>query len=395
MVIRPGVVYLVASTMAWSCGNDAGDAPRPDWTVRDSAGVTLVSNHTDGSARGCVTIAPDPDVVIPAGPASPPLYGVRGGVVLGDGRIVVLNAGTKELLFFGPHGRFQRAAGRPGSGPGEFVDPRWLGRGDGDTLFVWDGGLMRISIFDREGVLVGVHQVRVGDEQGKPIAISGRFGGGSFLSTPGPLVYFDGTPGVLRFPEPYGRYAMQSGRVEPITEGAGSEIVSGPGPIYELPFGKMDVTEPFGDMLVVGDNGTAVLRYYDLGGQLRRVVQWVSEPVPVTGRDRKEYIRNFNSIFPKHAHLSQDKTRFAAERPRFSAMLRDENGWLWVRSYRGGWEPRGPWLVFDGDGVLQCSVDPPNGRFSSLHIGPSHVLGWQRDENGEESVVLHALVRDK
>jgi hypothetical protein len=45
--------------------------------------------------------------------------------------------------------------------------------------------------------------------------------------------------------------------------------------------------------------------------------------------------------------------------------------------------------------VLRCSVDPPNGRFGALHIGASHVLGWQRDENDEKSVVLHSLVRDK
>jgi hypothetical protein len=124
-------------------------------------------------------------------------------------------------------------------------------------------------------------------------------------------------------------------------------------------------------------------------------VEWVAEPVPVTGGDQKRYVRHFNGIVPKHAQLSRGKTRFAAERPRFSAMLRDETGWLWVRSFSAGWEPRGSWLVFDGDGVLRCSVDPPNGRFSALHIGASHALGWQRDENDEESVVLHSLVRDK
>jgi hypothetical protein len=344
-------------------------------------------------ARGCITIARDPQLMIPAGPASPPLFRVRAGKPLADGRIVILNAGNREMLFFGPDGRFLRSVGRSGSGPGEFLDPRWLGLGDGDTLYVWDGRLLRLSIFDGTGDLVGVHQVRVGDERGMAIAISDRFADGAFLSTPGPLLYFDGTPGTLRHPEPYGRYDMATGTLDAVTTGAGMEFVSGEGPIYQLPFGRTDVVEPLGDLLVVGDIGTSVLRYYDRAGMLRRMVDWVSEPVPVTARDRREYIRYVNRIFPDHARRQERDMRFAAERPRFSGMVSDAVGWLWVRSYRAGWEPRGSWLVFDGDGVLRCSVDPPNGRFSPLHIGESHVLAWERDENDEEHVVVHALVR--
>jgi len=195
-------VVLVVCVSAWSCERAAPEVAEARWTVRDSAGITLVLNHSDGSARGCLTIGADPDLVIREGDEDHPLYDVRGAVVLDDGRIVVLNAGNKELLFFEPDGRFQRAVGRSGSGPGEFLTPRWLGRGPGDTLFLWDGRLQRISVFDPQGGLVGVHQVRTGDNQGKPIGISGRFDDGSFLSKPGPLLFFDGTPGTLRFPEP-------------------------------------------------------------------------------------------------------------------------------------------------------------------------------------------------
>jgi hypothetical protein len=385
-------VALVAC--AWSCGDHAEKTQPPRWTVRDSAGVTLVSNHTDGSVRGCITIAPDPEVVIPAGPAGPPLFRVRAGGMLADGRIVILNAGNREILFFERDGRLQRAVGRSGSGPGEFTDPRWLGRGDNDTLYVWDGGLGRLSIFDGAGDLVRLHQVRATDDQGKPVAIGGRFTDGSFLAAPGPLLFFDGTPGTIRLPEPYGRYDMETGAVDPVTEGAGMESVSGGDAIYQLPFGKMDIAEPFGDLLVVGDNGTSVLRYYDLKGRLRRVVDWVSEPVPVSARDRREYVRHFNRIFPR-SHRSERDTRFAAERPRFSGMVRDQVGWLWVRRYSASWEASGHWLAFDETGVLRCSVQPPNGKMTPLHIATSYMLGWRRDANDEETVVLHALARDR
>lgn len=393
MDTRVLTVAVAASLCACSCGPAARDTPSAQWAARDSAGVTVVFNHTDGAARGCITIAGHPQITIPSGPASPPLFRVRGGAILGDGGIVLLNAGTKQLLVFGPDGRFRRAVGRAGSGPGEFMDPRWLGRGDGDTLYVWDGRLMRLSMFDGAGDLVGVHQVRVGDERGLPVAISGRFADGAFLSAPGPLVFFDGTRGILRHPQPYGRYTLSTGVADSVTVGAGMEFVTGEGGVYELPFGKRDVVEPVGNLLVVGDDGTSVLRYYDRSGALRRRVNWVARPVPVTSRDRREYIRYVNSIFPSHAQRQERDTRFAEQRPLFSGMIADDLGWLWVRSWRGGWEAWGPWLVFDGEGVLRCSVDPPNGRFTALDIDASQVLGWQRDENDEESVVLHALIR--
>ena len=392
-ILYTAVGFFALSVCASACGSDSEMSQTADWTVRDSAGVTLVSNHTDGLSRGCVTVSPDPETTIPSSAASPPLYRVQGGVLLDDGRIVVLNAGNKELLFFGADGRFQRGVGRSGRGPGEFVDPRWLGQGDNDTLFVWDGGLMRLSTFDGAGELLALHQVRVGDVEGKLIAIRGRFDDGSFFFSPGPLVFFDGTAGILRFPETYGRYNLETRQAEHLVEGAGSETVAGSDvPVYELPFGKMDVAIANGDAVVIGDNGTSILRYYDLAGQLRRVVEWVSLPITIKDRDKTAYHRYRARLGPRWR--LPPTARFADERPRFSSIQSDLMGWLWVRSYTAGWESSGHWLVFDEEGVLRCSVDPPARRFRPLQISETHILGVQRNEDGEETVVLHSLVRN-
>lgn len=382
--------------LAWitACAGDAEPSRAADWTERDSAGVTLVSNHWDGSARGCATIVAEPILTIPSGPADPPLFRVRGGAVLDDGRIAILNAGSRQTLFFGADGQLERVVGRQGRGPGEFMNPTWLGRGGGDTLVVWDGGLMRLTLLGGTGELLALHQVHVADVGGKPIAISGRFDDGSFFYSPGPLVFFDGTPGVLRLPEVYGRYDTAARRVEPLITAAGVETVQEPGPIYVLPFGKEDIAIAHGDVLVIGDNGTSALRSYDLHGRLRRVVEWVSTPVAVTARDRREYWAHHNRIFPRHARRSADASRFAADRPRFSQLRRDRAGWLWVGTYRPAWESRGGWLVFDERGVLRCTVDPPGPSFGMLEIGESHVLAVRRNRDGEETVVLHRLARN-
>jgi hypothetical protein len=97
-------------------------------------------------------------------------------------------------------------------------------------------------------------------------------------------------------------------------------------------------------------------------------------------------------VFPPNFARQYDDARFADERPRFSAILSDLTGWIWVRSYAAGWERQGDWLLFDEDGVLRCRVELPD-RLRVLQIGEGHLLGVARDELDEESVLLFGLVR--
>ncbi len=377
--------------MLAACTGDRPPSPQTaSWSVLDSAGVTVVSNHPDQIERGCVTVTPEPVIAIrpvtQRGGTAPPFYKVRGGTVLSDGRIVVLNGGSRQLFFFEADGTYLKAAGGEGRGPGEFVNPTWLGHGDNDTLFVWDSGLSRLSIFDGAGELLTSHivQASVGDDL--PAVIGGRFDDGSFFTHPGGLAFFDGRTGVVRHDQTYGRYDLETAQAERIVMGQGPEWVAGDRGVYELPFGKTDIAIPHGDALVIGDNGTSTLQYYDLAGQLRRAVHWASPPIPVTARDERAERRHIAEIFPAFAHLPAD-ARFADERPRFSSLQSDGTDWLWVQTYAAEWEPFGHWLVFDEAGVLRCRVDLPD-RFRVRQIGDRHILGVQRDEWNEESVLL-------
>jgi hypothetical protein len=306
---------------------------------------------------------------------------------LSDGRIVLLDAGERRLLFYGADGRFQRAVARAGRGPGEFLQPTWLGRGGDDTLFVWDPPQLRLSTFDAAGKLLSTHRV---EGQVGPPAISGRFADGSFLSLPGSLVFYPPEPGVLRLPESYGRFDLRSGRTTVLAEGRSEESVLGAGNRYSLPFGKQDRAAASAGALIVGDNGIPAIRYYDMEGRLRRVAQWVSEPIAVSAEDRSAYARYYAALSPRLA-IPADAV-FAEERPRFSWISGDARGWVWVKTFSGGWEPPVPWLVFDQDGLLQCEVDAP-ARVTVLEIGERYLLGLQRDELDEVTVVRYTLVR--
>ncbi|HEX7089282.1 MAG TPA: hypothetical protein VF192_04060 [Longimicrobiales bacterium] len=80
------------------------------------------------------------------------LYQVRGAYRLSDGRLVVANAGSRELRFYDGTGEYLGSAGRKGEEPGEF---RWI-----DSLFVVaDDSLVVVentrgpllTVLDREG----------------------------------------------------------------------------------------------------------------------------------------------------------------------------------------------------------------------------------------------------
>jgi hypothetical protein len=64
-----------------------------------------------------------------------------------SGRLLVADDLNQRVSVFGPGGRFIGAIGRKGNGPGEFQSP-WLVATDArDSIFVWDMGLGRISVF--------------------------------------------------------------------------------------------------------------------------------------------------------------------------------------------------------------------------------------------------------
>jgi hypothetical protein len=78
-----------------------------------------------------------------------------GSMRLEDGRILILDGGSRQLRFFAPDGTFLMAVGSEGEGPGEFRNPTRLRRTFGDSIQVWDAILSRLSFFDAQGNFLG------------------------------------------------------------------------------------------------------------------------------------------------------------------------------------------------------------------------------------------------
>ncbi|HSJ32996.1 MAG TPA: hypothetical protein VK933_16260 [Longimicrobiales bacterium] len=81
------------------------------------------------------------------------MHQVVGAVQLRDGRIAVMNAGSAELRIYAPDGTFISAHGRPGEGPGEFRSASRMHL-IGDTIFIHDSRLQRLSLHDESGAFL-------------------------------------------------------------------------------------------------------------------------------------------------------------------------------------------------------------------------------------------------
>ncbi|MGH7571024.1 MAG: 6-bladed beta-propeller [Gemmatimonadota bacterium] len=69
-------------------------------------------------------------------------------------RVWVLDAGAGQAYAYDSRGRYRRAIGRKGHGPGELLDPLALGVA-GDTLWVLNTGNARVEYFSKDGRLLG------------------------------------------------------------------------------------------------------------------------------------------------------------------------------------------------------------------------------------------------
>jgi len=111
--VLPGMALVVA------CIGEAGGRGSIE---RDSAGIVIVENFApawQGADAWEVVSPATVEIGVAEGEDVYQLFDVSGATRLGNGTIVVANAGTQEIRFCGADGRHLRTAGGSGRGPGE------------------------------------------------------------------------------------------------------------------------------------------------------------------------------------------------------------------------------------------------------------------------------------
>ncbi len=136
---RSGLWLLVPVLLALETGCAPGHSPEPPVSVRDSAGVSIVTINTDPATLPLRSLEPEPDLVIEGGmDGIPDFVGLGAARWLSDGRILMVDAGVNVVYLFGPSGALVRSFGRRGDGPGEFREIASATVMSGDSILLFD-----------------------------------------------------------------------------------------------------------------------------------------------------------------------------------------------------------------------------------------------------------------
>lgn len=367
-------------------------------TARDSAGIRIVENLRESwTTPWRVEAQPTLSVGSIDGDPDHLLDRVIGAVGLPDGGIVVANAGSFELLFYGSDGSLLHRAGRRGGGPGEFQSLEWLSRYGPDSVLAVDVRSQRVSYFDADGHFGRSVRLEPSAQIPFPRPI-GVFADGSLLATQGtfrlggdPPIRVERTQNPLFRFEPDGKAAILLGSFP------GPEWVIAPtGPRGQMerrrrPFGRSTVFAAAGDRFYVGDNATYEIRVYSVAGRLTQVIRKTADPLPLQAEDITAFEDSVLAVAdPASRHQMRDLFEKLPPPPRTYPAYApdihvDAELNLWVRESARPGNPRSEWSVFSASGEFLGTVLMPPG-VSVLDIGYDYVLGLQRDDLDVEYV---------
>lgn len=392
-VVVAAVIGLHASALDASTQRPPRSAPVVENPALDQGGLPVW------------TLPAEPDVVIGVENGAPEyeLYGASYALRLDDGRIVVANAGTDELRFYGPDGRYLKAVGRDGAGPGEFRAIRGLTRLPGDSVGVWDWDLRRLSVFDDDGAFARV--VTPGDIVGFIPRLIGAFDDGTLVVTGGTnprasaaaaaaasgevredtvsLLLLDPVSGATL--DTVVRFAGQQHRLVP----HGDSFTMQP-----VLLGRQEQLDLEADRLFVGDDRTGEVRVYGPDGRLRLRIRAGPGPRAVAQRDIDWQVRGFLARTPEdrwpEARASLAELPVAATVPAFTGLFADRLGRLWLAPHYIQDDDIRPWTILDPDGHYLARIDLP-ARLSPVDAGADYLLGQLTDELDVEHIVLYRL----
>lgn len=339
---------------------------------------------------------------------------------LGNGRIVVADAGLPALRWYDPSGRHLFDAGRRGEGPGEFKALNWIGRWRGDSLAAYDAGLRRLSVFGLEGsfawsislldvpllgTMGGLQMLAEGTVLAVTRVPAARQTTGGFERRQASLlavdlaardasqfpVVWNGVSYRQEYPSYPGQYLAIPIPFEPVTEyGAGHGLLV----VGETSFLRLEAynarVERLWEVSVELDRRTPTRRQRDWAH--RSLEQRASNPMIQRLVRRALQRMEFGSYLPAFGRRAWERPR-RAPYPDLDAILIDAGRNVWVLGYVANDRNPRPWMVFSGQGRWLGQVVLPKG-FEPFDIGQDYVLGWREERDGAIAVVLYDILKD-
>lgn len=386
----------------------SGDPLASAITVRDSAGIAIVENDlTRLDARCTIGATPTVSIGVEEGEEPYMLSQLGGAVRTRDGRIVIANRATDELRWFDAAGKYLRASGRKGEGPGEFREPFILHLLPGDTVYSGDFRPFRFLVFAPDGEWVrtiDLSPMYINTPRSMHILDDGRM----------VLGIEDGLPSrrgrtftANRFAlMMYGADGARGDTIEVLENGRWGQTVDDPNSVFVFPFFEsFGVAAAAGQRIVTGHASRTELRVMraEAGYPVDRLVRWTIGNLDITPEDvaaekerlAKPYADRPPEFRAQFLDPMINDARPVAERfPAFGRLRLGRDGLMWIREFPRPRDPSGQhhWIAFDPDGRFVCKLDAP--RFDDVYeFGADHLLAEVRDSLGVEMVQQYAIRR--
>ena len=407
----PGALPLLILA---GCMLDAGQ--ETGVSISDSAGVSIVINT---APRWATTtpwrLSENPALEIGAVDGEPAYLFDRvvGAITLSDGQIAVADMGSAQIRVFDPTGKHLISFGAEGDGPGEFRQVIGLHRLPGDAIAVIDR-LDRLHVFDssgayRETLRIGTLPVALDpltyhENPPRDIRVVGWLQDGTFLAWESSHIVWNEQrqfeqAQTLEFE--YSRYSMDPSPLNTIVRIAGPTFQPHPmNLVLRTVFAPEVLSSTDDEHLVLGLSGSGEVRWYDDDGQLVRISRREWPMRPVTEETIDEFVAQSSPRISEE--LLRGRT-FADALPKFSGLLCDRPGNVWLRRYEPDhaamtleyvrtFDTTSSWAVLDTTGRWLGDLTTPR-RFSPLEIGDDYVLGLYRDEFEVEYTRVYTLTK--
>ena len=175
-IALPTLFCLSTCLLFSSCNSRSSSGPTT--TVTDSGGVMIAENRgsvPDDGGGWSLAVEPFLSIGTVEGDDVYQFFGIAGVHRFRDGRIGVVDSGSREVRVFDSDGAHLQTFGQQGGGPQEFEMPALAGT-VGDTLIVVDRAHHRITLIHPDEGFVGL--ARVSDEVGGFLNPAGSFSDG-------------------------------------------------------------------------------------------------------------------------------------------------------------------------------------------------------------------------
>lgn len=393
--LLPAVAGLTMS----SCGSEPPASASAERV--DSAGIEIVTNRGAAwEAEPAWRLLPTPVLSIGTieGGDEEQLFRVVGAARLGDGRVVVANAGSSELRFYQEDGSYLSSVGGSGDGPGEFREMSSLHVGAVDSLWVYDRRSRRVSIFSDAGDFARSLNVPLLGSSDFPSFLGVFDDNSALLGTDHIYSAERDVSGINRPTQTLYRMKSAGGLVDTIGHFPGTEsYVETNGSslnIMSFKFARSSVVTAAGNGFHFSSADESEIESYSLDGRPQRLIRWVRAARPVTPADVERWKRERMAGMPEGLRqMTQamvDHLPFPETMPSLSEVRVDTEGNIWAQDYQA-WDTDAPrWFVFGRDGQLLGDLSMPVG-FRVYQIGSDYVLGRRIDELEIEHVDVYSL----